>query len=57
MLIKNMLENRASGWEKSKKQNESGPMKVDDLRKQITAKLMAEEEIRFAAEKEEQNYL
>ena len=33
MLIKNMIENRASGWEKSKKQNESGPMKVEDLRK------------------------
>jgi hypothetical protein len=35
MLIKNMMENRQKGWEKTKKQDESGPMKVEDLRKKI----------------------
>lgn len=57
MLIKNMLDNRATGWEKSKKQNESGPMKVEDLRRQVEAKLRAEEELRMTAEREEQSYL
>ena len=57
MLIKNMLDNRESGWEKSKKQNESGPMKVDDLRRQLELKQREEEAIRIAAEREEYSYL
>jgi hypothetical protein len=33
-----MLENRDSGWKKTKKANESGPKKVEDLRKEIEQK-------------------
>lgn len=42
MLIKNMTDNRASGWERTKKQNESGPMKVEDLRRETERKLREE---------------
>ena len=37
-----MLSNRESGWEKTKKQNEAGPMKVDDLRRVLEAKARLE---------------
>jgi hypothetical protein len=47
MLIKNMIENRQSGWEKSKRQNEGGPMKVEELRKQIESKLKEEADLRY----------
>jgi hypothetical protein len=57
MLIKNMIENRQSGWEKSKRQNEGGPMKVEELRKQIESKLKEEAELRYQAEMEERAYL
>jgi hypothetical protein len=57
MLTKNMLEDRISGWVKAKQQNDAGPMKVDDLRRKLEAKLRAEEEVRIAAEREEQAYL
>jgi hypothetical protein len=33
-----MLENRESGWKKTKKANESGPKKVEDLRKEVEDK-------------------
>lgn len=46
MLLRNMLDNRNSGWEKSKKANESGPKKVEDLRRELEEKLIKEEEIR-----------
>ena len=42
MLILNMLDNRASDWEKTKQQNESGPMKVEELRKAIEKKYYEE---------------
>jgi hypothetical protein len=38
MLLRNMLDNRKSGWEKSKKAAESGPKKVEDLRKELEEK-------------------
>ena len=57
MLIKNMLEYRAKGWEFTFKQEESGPMKVNELR-QTTLKMLREEKaISMQAEKEEQSYL
>lgn len=40
-----MLDNRESGWEKSKKANE-GPKKVEDLRRELEEKLQKEEELR-----------
>ena len=43
MLIKNLLENREKGWEKTKKQNESGPKKVLDLRQELARKSQEEE--------------
>ncbi|CDW87535.1 eukaryotic translation initiation factor 4g-like [Stylonychia lemnae] len=54
ILIKNMLDNKKSGWEKTKKQNEGGPKKVEDLRKEIQAKQMEEEKLREAEYYEEQ---
>ena len=33
-----MLENRESGWKKSKKANEGGPKKIEDLRKEMENK-------------------
>lgn len=39
LLIRNMLDNREGGWEKSKKANESGPKKVADLRSEMEAKV------------------
>jgi hypothetical protein len=57
MLIKNMLDNRANGWEKTKKQDESGPMKVDELREKLEKKLREEMAERDRAEQEEQSYL
>ncbi len=53
MLIKNLLDNRASGWEKTKKQNEGGPKKVEDLRKELEKKAREEEQARIQAEMEE----
>lgn len=57
MLIKNMFENRESGWAKSKKQNEQGPMKVEELRREVEKKLREEAEIRYQADREEMAYL
>jgi hypothetical protein len=31
LLIKNMMENRDSGWEKSKNEDTGGPKKVQEL--------------------------
>lgn len=47
MLVKNMLDNRKSGWEKSKKQNEKGPKKVEDLRRELEEQQRREEEARL----------
>ena len=52
-----MLEDRANDWEKTKKQSQSGPKKVDDLRNEIIKKQKDEERIRQTAEKEEYSYL
>jgi hypothetical protein len=57
MLIKNMLDNRSKGWEKTKKQDESGPMKVEELREKVEKKLREEMAQREQAEMEEQGYL
>ena len=57
MLIKNMLDNRASGWERTKKQNELGPMKVEDLPRETERMYREEQELRAQAEAEEQSYL
>lgn len=57
LLIKNMLDNRASGWERTKKENEKKPMKVDDLRRETERKLREEQEKARQAEDEEQSYL
>jgi formyltetrahydrofolate synthetase len=57
MLIKNLLEIREQGWEKVKKAHESGPMKVEDLRKETQRKLLEAEQQRLAAEREEMGYL
>ena len=56
MLILNMQENRQNEWERSKK-DETGPMKVEELRQQTEKKLLEEAKIREEAEKEEQAYL
>ena len=53
----NMLDDRANNWEKTKKQSQSGPKKVDDLRNEIIKKQQDEERIRQTAEKEEYSYL
>lgn len=53
MLIKNLIENRKGGWEKSKKANETAPMKVEDLRQQIITKMQQDETLRMQAEMEE----
>jgi len=47
-----MQENRKSDWERSKKA-ETGPMKVEELRKQMEKKLLEEQKIRDEAEREE----
>jgi len=57
LLIKNMLYYRAKGWDKTKKQDESGPMKVDELREKLEKKLKDEMAQRELAEQEEQQYL
>lgn len=41
-----MLDNRKSGWEKSKKEKEGGPKKVEDLRRELEEKARKEEELR-----------
>jgi hypothetical protein len=51
MLIMNMLDNRNSGWEKTKRLEDSGPMKVEELRQQQHKKLMEEAKIREEAER------
>jgi hypothetical protein len=33
-----MLDDRIAGWEKTKKLNEAGPKKVEDLRKELEKK-------------------
>ena len=53
MLIKNMLDNRAKGWEKTKKQDESGPMKVNALHEMLERKMRDEIAQRELAEYEE----
>jgi hypothetical protein len=40
-----MIDNRRTGWAKSKK-DESGPKKVEDLRKELIEKARMEEETR-----------
>lgn len=44
ILIKNMLDNRASDWDKSRKEGEKGPKKVEELRKELVEKQRAEQE-------------
>jgi hypothetical protein len=53
ILLKNLLDNRKSGWEKTKKQNEGGPKKVEDLRKELEAKQREDEKLREAEYYEE----
>lgn len=36
-MIRNMLENRMDGWEKSRKEQDKGPKKIEDLRKELEA--------------------
>jgi hypothetical protein len=48
MLILNMLDNRKNDWEKTKK-SESGPMKVEELKK----KMLEEQRIKEEADREE----
>ena len=55
ILIMNMLDNRESGWAKAKQQNESGPKKVDDLRRELERKAYEEEQVRLLAEEEERH--
>jgi hypothetical protein len=57
MLIKNLIQNRASGWEKTKKANEAGPKKIEELRRDLERKAREEEQARMQAEMEEQSYL
>ena len=45
-MVKNMLDNRLSGWEKSRKANEKGPKKTEDLKKELEAKVREDERIR-----------
>jgi hypothetical protein len=45
-----MLDNRRTGWAKSKKDDDSGPKKVEDLRKELEAKARIEEEQRRMAD-------
>lgn len=40
-----MLENKKGGWEKSKKESEQGPKKVEELRKEMEEKARLEQEI------------
>jgi len=56
LLIKNMVDNRASNWEKTRKINDSGPKKVEDLRRELEEKARKEEELRLTSEREEQYY-
>jgi hypothetical protein len=51
-----MLDNRKCGWEKSKKENDSGPKKVEELRKELVEKARKEEELRILADEEENKY-
>lgn len=53
ILVKNMLEDKSKGWEKTKKQHEAGPKKVDDLRKELEKKAMEEQKIRMEEDAEE----
>ena len=54
MILKNMLENRASGWERTKKQNEAGPKKLEELRRELEEKHRLEEQARMQAEMDDQ---
>lgn len=47
LLIKNMIDNRKSGWEKTKKASEAGPKKIEDLRKELEQKAREEEMLRL----------
>ena len=55
LLIKNLLDNRASNWEKSRNQDDKGPKKVDELR-QEEMKKHEEENRKREAESDEYNY-
>lgn len=46
ILTLNMLDDRKSGWGKSRKQNEKGPKKVEELKKELEAKQREEEKLR-----------
>lgn len=48
-----MLDDRAKGWERTKKQHEAGPKKVEDLRKELEQKAREEEKNRYEADAEE----
>ena len=57
LIVKNMLENREQGWEKSKKQSEKGPKKVEELRKEMEEKAKQDERQRqLEYEDEQQHY-
>ena len=43
-----MLDDRDSGWDKIKKQNDKGPKKVEDLRRDLEKKHREEEKAREA---------
>lgn len=55
LLIKNLLDNRESNWEKSRGQDEKGPKKVDELR-QEEMKKHEEESRKREAESDEYEY-
>lgn len=45
ILIKNMLDNRKNNWEKSRKESEKGPKKVEEIRKEHEEKVKIEKEM------------
>jgi hypothetical protein len=48
-----MLDNRKGNWEKSKKQHEKGPKKVEELKKELEEKVREDNRIRQQLEYEE----
>ena len=56
ILVINLRENRAQGWERTRKMNEEQPKKIEDLRKEEEQKLRLEQQLSMQAEYEEQGY-
>ena len=43
-LLKKMLDDRSSGWERAEKNNEAGSRKLEDLKRELEEKHMMEEQ-------------